>query len=325
MSDKKGSSLVRGLLAGTLASVALAGFNYLSAEASDPPRPVLGGEFKRYPWRMGSIAYHVAGPEEGAPMLLVHGIHAAASNFEFRKQFVFFAAQGYRVYAPDLIGFGLSDHPLMSYSDEIYIALLADFTRDVISTPTHVIASTLSCSFVIAAAARYPERFAALVLVEPVGLEQLHRRLPVLSDLFYTFVKTPVIGEGFFNLLTSPPSIRYFLRKQGYRDSENVTDELVDYHFQIAHQPNARYAPGAFLSGFLNRDIRHEWSSLKNRILLIWGYQGTTVPVQRGTEFLRVNPRAVVNGYDANLLPHDEQAEKFNHDTLEWLQGRRKD
>jgi pimeloyl-ACP methyl ester carboxylesterase len=187
------------------------------------------------------------------------------------------------------------------------------------------IASTLSCSFVVVAAARYPERFGPLVLVAPVGLSQLRRRVPVASDLFYSFVRSPVFGEGFFNLLTSTPSLRYFLKQQGYLDPALITDELVDYHYNVSHQPNARYAPGAFVSGYLNRDIHEEWASLKNPLLLAFGYQAKQVPVQKGTEFLKANARAVVVGYDANLLPHDEQADKFNEDVIDWLHGRRKE
>lgn len=327
MSEKENGlgAVGRGVLAGTLASAALAGFNRLSAEASEGPQRVLGGELRRYPWRMGTIAYHIDGPEDGDPVLLVHGIHAAASNWEFRKQFSFFAAQGYRVYAPDLLGFGLSDHPAMEYTDEVYVALIADFVRDVVQGPPIVLASTLSCSFVIAAAARYPDRFGPLLLIAPVGLSQLRRRVPLASSLFYRFVRSPIFGEGFFNLLTSTPSLRYFLKQQGYLNPASVTDEMVDYHYNVSHQPNARYAPGAFVSGYLNRDVREEWASLKNSLLLAFGYQARQVPVQKGTEFLQVNPRAVVTGYDANLLPHDEQADRFNEDTLDWLHGRRKE
>ncbi|MDQ4077585.1 MAG: alpha/beta hydrolase [Chloroflexota bacterium] len=317
--------LFRGALASALVSSALAGFNYLSGEAAEPALSVLGGEANRYPWRMGGVAYHADGPEDGEPLLMVHGIHAAASNYEFRKNFPFFAEQGYRVYALDLLGFGQSDHPTMIYTDEIYIALLADFVRDVIGGKTNVIASSLSCSFVIAAAARYPERFDKLVLIEPVGLKQLRGKWPLLGDLLYAFVRTPIFGEGFFNLLTSPPSLRYFLDKMGYEDTSLITDEMVEYHYNVSHQDNARYAPGALISGYLNRDIRDEWASLKNPLLLVWGYQATTTPVQDGTEFLRLNPRAAINGYDANMLPHDEQAEAFNRDTLMWLEGRRKE
>ncbi len=316
--------LFRGALVGALASAALAGFNYLSGEASEPPQPVLGGRLESYAWRFGNIAYHVDGPEDGEPMLFVHSVHAAACNYEFRKNVEFFAQTGYRVYVPDLLGFGLSDHPAMKYTDEVYIALISDFARDVIGQQTHVIASSLSCSFVIAAAARYRERFGSLVLIEPVGVKQLRRKIPIVGDLLYGFVNTPILGEAFFNALTSPPSLRYYLGQQGYLDQDLVTDEMIEQHYQVSHQEGARYAPGAFISGYLNRDIREEWASLKNPILMVWGYQAKTTPIQNGTDFLKLNPRAVINGYDANMLPHDEQAQSFNLDTLRWLQGKRK-
>lgn len=322
--QKSVGTLFRGVVASALVSAALAGFNHLSQEASLPPPPSLRGQVAHYPWRMGNIAYQVAGPEEGEAMLLLHSIHAAASNYEFRKNFDFFAQEGYRVYAPDLLGFGLSDHPAISYDDELYIALIADFVRDVIARQSNVIVSSLSCSYVIAAAARYPERFGSLVLIEPVGLKQLRSKLPLVSHAAQRLIQLPIFGEAFFNALTSPPSLRYYLGKQGYLDQALVTDEMIEYHYNISHQPNARYAPAAFISGALNRNVRDEWASLKNKILIAWGYQATITPVQNGTEFLRLNPRAVINGYDANMLPHDEQAERFNIETLRWLQGRRK-
>lgn len=325
MSSENDNTLMRGAVAGALVGAAVAGFNYLSREASEAPPVVLEGEQREYPWRLGTIRYSVLGPEDGQPMLFVHSIHAAASSYEFRKNVGYFAEKGYRVYAPDLLGFGRSDRPAIAYDDELFVALIADFARDVIGQQTAVIASSLGCSFVIAAAARYPERFGHLVLIEPVGLQKLNRKLPVLGDLFYRFVRSPLLGEAFFNALTSPPSIRYYLKEMGYLDDALVTDEMVDYHFTIAHQPNGRFAPGAFVSGALNRDIREEWKQLKQPLLLAWGYQASTTPVQNGTEFLRINARAVINGYDANMLPHDEKAERFNSDTLAWLEGRRKD
>lgn len=321
----KPTNLLRGTLAGTLATAALAGMNVLFEQASEPAPPVLGGQIEEYPWRMGTIRYHVDGPEDGEPLLFVHSIHAAASNYEFRKNFPYFAEKGYRVYAPDLLGFGQSDHPALSYNPEIFIALVGDFVRDVIGQPTNVIASSLGCSFVIAAAARHSERFRRLVLIEPVGIQKLDSRWPLISDLTYALFRAPVFGEAAFNLLTSNPSIRYYLRSMGYEDDALVTDEMVEYHYNISKQPNARYAPGAFVSGHLSYDTRDDWMGLQLPLLLAWGYHATTTPVQNGTEFLRLNPRAVINGYDAGMLPHDETADQFNRDTLMWFEGRRKD
>ena len=72
----------------------------------------LGGELRYYRWRGGDLAYAVAG--EGEPLLLVHGIYAGASSFEFRKNFGELS-RSFRVYALDLLGCGLSERPRRRY------------------------------------------------------------------------------------------------------------------------------------------------------------------------------------------------------------------
>src|SRR5215207_3825282 len=61
----------------------------------------LGGEVRYYRWRGGDLAYSVAG--EGEPLLLVHGVYAGASSFEFRKNFEGLS-KSFRIYALDLLG-----------------------------------------------------------------------------------------------------------------------------------------------------------------------------------------------------------------------------
>src|SRR5215213_10536391 len=75
----------------------------------------LGGETRYYRWRGGDLAYAVAG--EGEPLLLVHGMYAGASSFEFRKNFGELS-RDFRVYALDLLGCGLSERPRRRYGPE---------------------------------------------------------------------------------------------------------------------------------------------------------------------------------------------------------------
>ncbi len=322
---KTQNPLVSGVISGALIGAAMAGFNYLSDMAADVPSPVLAGMAYAYPWRLGRIFYQVAGPEEGTPLVMVHGLHAAASSYEFRYNFDFFVEKGYRVYAPDLLGFGLSDRPAMAYDDEIYIALLGDFLRDVVGEPAIVMATSASTVFAVAAAARHAERVAKLILIAPVGISQRKWQIPMITNGANSLLSSPVLGETLFNLLTTPQGIRYFLAHDGFYNPDLVTDEMVEYHYNVSHMPNAHYAAAAFISGKVNRDIVAEWKSLKQPILLVWGYHGSTTPITKGPEFLKTNPRAVTNGYDAKLLPHYECADGFNPDTLAWLEERRKD
>ena len=60
-----------------------------------------------------TVNYIAAGPSDAQPFLLVHGF--GASGFHWRKNVNALATAGYRVYAIDLIGFGLSSKPIVEY------------------------------------------------------------------------------------------------------------------------------------------------------------------------------------------------------------------
>jgi pimeloyl-ACP methyl ester carboxylesterase len=77
-----------------------------------------------------TVNYIAAGPESGQPMLLVHGF--GASGFHWRRNVNALAAEGYRVYAIDLLGFGLSSKPIMEYdAEKVWVGQCAAFLREV--------------------------------------------------------------------------------------------------------------------------------------------------------------------------------------------------
>lgn len=314
----KFGSFVRGLLLGAFAAGGMGAYNRRRETWSEPPDTGLSGESRAYEWRRGRVCYRLAGPENAPPLLLVHGIYATSSGWEMRKLHEHFRA-GYRVYTPDLLGFGLSDHPAISYDDDLYVQLIGDFVRDVVGARTAVIASSLGGSFVVAAAAAHPELFGPLVLIEPVGIQQLARESGRPGEVVYALFRSQVLGEFLFNLLASKPSIRLFLRTQAYLDPNFITDEVAQIQHDLTRQPNARFAPGAFVAGALNRNIRDEFAALRQPILLTWGYQSSITPIQQATAFLRANPRAEIIGFDARSLPHDETAPLFNEEVERWL------
>ena len=56
-----------------------------------------------------TLSVHLAGPEDGPPLLLVHGWPELA--YSWKNQIGPLADAGYRVIIPDLRGFGASDCP----------------------------------------------------------------------------------------------------------------------------------------------------------------------------------------------------------------------
>src|SRR6266849_3847879 len=134
-----------------------------------PLESILPGDTRIYRWKQGHIFYKVLGTTDAPPLVLLHAPGVGASSYEMRR-IMQPLAQHYRVYAPDLLGFGLSDRPRLDYSAETYISLCHDFLADVVKQPATLVASRLSCNYAIAIAGRFPDLCERLVLISPTSL-----------------------------------------------------------------------------------------------------------------------------------------------------------
>jgi pimeloyl-ACP methyl ester carboxylesterase len=281
----------------------------------------LGGETRYYHWRGRDLAYAVAG--EGEPLLLMHGIYAGASSFEFRKNFGELS-RSYRVYAPDLLGCGLSERPRRRYGPEDVTAQVEEFVREEIGGAAHLVASSLSAALIVPALVRNPRLFKKVVLICPTGYGSLDRPSGYLGDAIYGLFFTPVLGDSLYHMVVSRWGIRYYLRNVAYHEPEFVTEDLVEDYYRISHQRGAKYFPAAFVSGKLNLGVADRWPRVPHRTLICWGLEARTTPVSELEEFVRRNPRSEPRVFkDAALLPHDERAETFNQEVREFLSGKR--
>src|SRR5918993_819578 len=278
----------------------------------------LGGETRYYRWRGGDLAYSVAG--EGESLLLVHGIYAGASSFEFRKNFEELS-RSFRVYALDLLGCGMSERPSRRYEPEDVALQIEDFVREEIGDTAHLVASSLTAALVVPAVVRSPRLFLKLALICPTGYGTLDRSSGRLGDAIYGLFRAPVLGETLYHAIVSRWGLRYFLRGMTYNDPDFVTTELVDDYYRTSHQPGARYFVAAFVSGKLNLGVADLWPRVPHRALICWGLEAKTTPVEQAQRFVAHNPRSEPRFFrDAALLPHDERSETFNEEVKAFLQ-----
>ena len=266
--------------------------------------PPLGHELGTYSWRGFDVAYTEAGDPDDPDLLLLHGMNAAGSSHEFRHV-VDALAEEYHVLAPDMPGFGHSDRPPLLYSGSLYVTFVTDFARDLTEDAT-VVASSLSGAYVARAAESV--EFRSLVLVCPTA-----STIPGRRTWLRSLLRSPILGEGLYNLLTSKRSIRYFLTDHGFANPEHVTDEWVEYDWRTTHQPGARYAPASFVSGFLDMDVDlgGMLANVDEPVTVVWGGEAGLPPLERGRELAeRAGARLlVVEG--ADLLPHAEYPDDF--------------
>ena len=292
---------------------ALALYNKVTESMAGELDTVLTGEERRYPWKYGDMFYEVKGNREAKPLVLIHGFAPGASSYEWRKNIDALSEQ-FHVYALDLLGFGLSDHPSVNYDAEIYTDLLNDFIHEVVGKPAIVVAHGLTSAYVIAAAYRRPQLFERLVLVAapPVILTEDYPG-PLLDGLKF-ILRAPIVGEFIYNILTSRQAIRSYYDGQGYHNPGLITDELVEYVYTSAHQPNSRYAIASFQGGHLNLDVHEPLSRLQIPVTAIWGREGLLPPAEASTAFKRANPNIDVRIVDKSTMQiQDEQAAQFNN------------
>lgn len=203
---------------------------------------------------VGRLSYYVDERGKGTPLVLLHSINAAPSAFETKPIFEWF--QGKRpVYALELPGFGFSERSDRIYSPLLYQRALLGFLNEVVGAPADVVALSLSCEFAALSAAHEPAGFRSIVMISPTGfrpprtddLPERARQREARNNL-YSGLSVGLWNRPFYDLVSSRPSIRYFLNKsfEGL-----VPETFVDYAYQTSHQPGAQYAPTYFLSGKL--------------------------------------------------------------------------
>ena len=307
-------TMKRALFAGTAIAAGALINNAIFANAKALGNSV-GGEGRFWPWREGDVFYAKSG-EGPTPIVLLHGIYAGASVYEWRKNFAPLGGDGpFTVYAPDWLGFGLSDKPRIRYLAALYIEQLQGFVREVVGSPCALVASSLAAAYAIEAAREMPDLVQSLVLTCPTGVSHLAGCTgSSANDLLYRILSLPLVGTSFYNALTSRLSLRTYLENQVYFDPSYVTDEVVDHYSAATHQYGSQYAPLCFVSGLLDHSVRESVPKLAQQtIRIVWGREARMTPLSDAEPFLAANPHAELSVFDkAGLLPHDEQAASFN-------------
>src|SRR3977135_4373348 len=186
--DEREGPWRRILLSGGAILGAAAAYNAFARKGVDKLTNLIGGEEGGFDWRDRRVAFTKRG--QGPPILLIHGIHAAAWSYEWRNN-VDALSRTNTVYTIDLLGFGQSDRPASRYSARLYISLISDFVSRVIDAPTVLVASSLSGAYAIVLAARDPPRFPAVALIAPSGLVRLNEPVGIGGEAGRLAVDTP--------------------------------------------------------------------------------------------------------------------------------------
>lgn len=250
---------------------------------------------------LGKMVYYTA---EGQPwvtqevphadvptLVFFHGFGGGSSSYEWSKVYPAFAAE-YRILAPDLIGWGQSDHPARDYKVEDYIETLIEFMEKTCSGPTTVIASSLTAAFAIRAAIARPELFKSLILTTAAGLSDFGENYT--RSIFTQLVNIPILDRLFYTAgVATSFGIRSFLEQRQFARPERISDEIVEAYLESATQPNAEYAALSFVRGDLCFDLSEYITKLTVPTVIMWGEKSQFTGPEIGRRLAELNPGVV--------------------------------
>jgi pimeloyl-ACP methyl ester carboxylesterase len=274
--------------------------------------PALPGERFYLDTAAGKLCVYASGKREGAPLLLVHSINAAASAYEIRPLFLHYA-ESRPVYAIDLPGFGQSDRQDRVYTARMMAdalhAATAEIRRRHSMAEIDVIALSLSCEYAARVALERPDDYRSLGFISPTGFDRNLSGEGAAqstrgSRLKLGAVSFPLWSQALFDLVTSRPSIRFFLEKTW--GSKRIDEALLEYDYRSAHQPGARHAVWSFLSGYLFADdISRIYRLLELPVWAVHGSRGDFVDYRYETE-VEFKPNWSLDEFFTGAFPHFE-------------------
>lgn len=227
---------------------------------------------KYYPWKHGDIYYRVFGERGRTPLLLIHDLTAASSDFEWLS-IAKNLSDTYRVYCIDLIGCGRSDKPAITYTNYFYVQMITDFVKEVIGEKTAVAATGLSGSFVLMANAIDASLFDKIMLVSPTSTAVLKKTPDDRSKVLLKLFQLPIIGKTLYYMLTSRTSIEDYLTEKCFFNSFHMEPSIVKAYYGAAHsgKGNGRYLLASLESNYLYADITHALHDVSIPITLVVG------------------------------------------------------
>lgn len=197
----------------------------------------------------GSRIHYLRAGESGPPLVLLHGgiIDAARVSWGAVLEPL---AEDYRVYAPDLLGYGQSDLPAGALTMERHVETVAGFLDALdVETPT-VVGLSMGGAIGLGLALDAPERIDRLLLVDSYGLG---RELPN-GLLSYALARVQIFNKIAIGLFRR--SRRFTRASLGgiVHDLDTLDPAAVDAVFEEVQRPTA----GAAFRKFRESEVTRE-------------------------------------------------------------------
>jgi pimeloyl-ACP methyl ester carboxylesterase len=216
------------------------------------------------------VHYYVAGPSDGQPAVLVHGLGGRSEDW--RNLTPYLVRAGYRVYLPDLLGYGQSDQPAnFSYSVPDEAALVVSFFDALGLKQVDLGGWSMGGWIVQRVAASHPQRVRKLILFDSAGIGVK----PDWDTGLFTPASAAELAQLDELLMPHPPQVPGFIANDVLRISKR--------NAWVIHKALASMLTGADATDNL-------LPTLHMPVLIVWGAEDHITPLSEGQTIHKLIP-----------------------------------
>ena len=260
----------------------------------------------------GVTHYELGGPENGKPVVLVHGF--STPYFIFDTTFEFLVNSGFRVLRYDLFGRGYSDRPRVDYNIHLFVRQLKDLLDALGLKQINLVGLSMGGPITASFISEYPDYVSKYVLIDPAGAKRVS--LPWILEA----LKMPIVGELALGLFGSASMVKGIASDMF--DPEAVEHFQNQYKIQMQYKGFKRAILSTMRNGMLESfyETYARVGELQKPTLLFWGMNDKTVPFEYSKLIMQAMPHAEFHAIEnCGHIPHYEKPEIVNPILLEFL------
>ena len=249
------------------------------------------------------IAYIEAGDPSKPTVILLHGLGGNSGNWIFTVPAL---ATNYHVIAPDQIGFGKSDRPLLKYRVTTYVDFLDKFMSELKIEKATIIGNSLGGWVAAWTAIKYPNRVEKIVLADAAGLKPTAVDMAQIYSLNYS----------------TRDEVRQLVKLVFYNQALFGSDAFIEQSMNVRISANDGYTINSLIES-IKRDedfLNGRLGEIKKPTLVIWGKQDGLLKLADGEQFKReIAGSELVVVDQCGHVPMVEKAVDFNKAVLAFL------
>ena len=232
---------------------------------------------------------------KGVPILLLHGLMGAVSNFESTMETL--PKHGFRVILPTL---PLYELPIIKTNVNQLTIFIENFIKELNLPQISILGNSLGGHIGLLLALKQPEKINKLILSGSSGLYEntLGGKFPKRGNYSYIKNKTE---EVFF-------------------DPNKATKKLIDEIFEIVNSREKVLRVLMMAKSALRHNMKEELPNIQTKTCIIWGKNDKITPPSVGEEFHNDIPNSELFWIDeCGHAPMIEKPFEFNNILINWL------